>query len=161
VLPNNLTRTDLRRGLKREETWMIKTLSNDEARHLFQITRVARLGCIVNDEPYVVPVNCYLEGDYLYSHSLPGLKISALRENPHVCVQVDQIETELRWRSALVFGKYEEITTANERADILSKLLRLFPMLTPVESAIAIDGAAPKVIIFRIKIERVTGVREG
>jgi nitroimidazol reductase NimA-like FMN-containing flavoprotein (pyridoxamine 5'-phosphate oxidase superfamily) len=45
------------------------------------------------------------EGDYLYSHSLPGLKISALRENPHVCVQVDQIETELRWRSALVFGK--------------------------------------------------------
>jgi hypothetical protein len=34
-------------------------------------------------------------------------------------------------------------------------------MLTPVESAIAIDGSAPEVIVFRIKIERLTGVSEG
>jgi hypothetical protein len=34
-------------------------------------------------------------------------------------------------------------------------------MLTPVESAIAIDGSSPEVIVFRIKIERLTGVSEG
>lgn len=136
-------------------------LSNDEARGLFHEARVARLGCIVNGEPYVVPVNCHLEGDFLYSHSLPGLKISGLRENPHACVQVDEIESDLRWRSALAFGKYEEITKANERADVLTKLLRRFPMLTPVESAIAIDGSPPEVIVFRIRIERLTGISEG
>ena len=140
---------------------MMKMLSNDEARHLFQVARVARLGCIVNSEPYVVPINCHLEGDYLYSHSLSGLKISGLRENPHACVQVDEIESELRWQSAIAFGKYEEITRPNERADVLSKLLRKFPMLTPVESAIAIDGSSPEVIVFRINIERLTGVSEG
>ena len=140
---------------------MMQMLSNDEARHLFQVARIVRLGCIVNGEPYVVPVNCHLEGDSLYSHSLPGLKITGLRENPSACVQVDEIESDLRWRSALAFGKYEEITKPNERADILTKLLRRFPMLTPVESAIAIDGSSPEVIVFRIKIERLTGVSEG
>ena len=89
------------------------------------------------------------------------LKISALRENSSACVQVDVIESELHWRSAIAFGKFEEISKQNERAVILTKLLRHFPMLTPVESAIAIDSASPPVIVFRIRIERLTGVSEG
>jgi nitroimidazol reductase NimA-like FMN-containing flavoprotein (pyridoxamine 5'-phosphate oxidase superfamily) len=136
-------------------------LSNEEARGLFQTARVARLGCVVNGEPYVVPINCHFDGDRLYSHSLSGLKISGLRENPRACVQVDQIESDLHWRSVIAFGKYEEITRSSERADVLSKLLRSFPMLTPVESAIAIDGCSPEVVVFSIDIERITGVSEG
>jgi len=138
----------------------MKMLTNEEARDLFQHARVARLGCVVNGEPYVVPINCHLQDNYLYSHSLPGLKISSLRENPHACVQVDEIESDLRWRSAIAFGKFEEITKLNERAYVLNELLRRFPMLTPVESAIAVDGGAPEVIVFRIRIERLTGVSE-
>ncbi len=139
---------------------MMTMLGNDRIRKMFQSTRVVRLGCVVNGEPYVVPINCHLEDDYLYSHSLPGLKISGLRENPRACVQVDEIESDLSWRSAIAFGSFEEITKPNERADALTKLLRRFPMLTPVESAIAVDGSAPEVIVFRIKIERLTGVSE-
>ena len=140
---------------------MIKMLSNDEARNLFDTARVARLGCIVNGEPYVVPINFYLEDDRLYSHSLPGMKIDGLRENPSACVQVDQIETEISWKSAIAFGKYEEVVNRSERADVLVKLLRKFPMLTPVESAISVDGAAPQTIVFAITIDRMTGVSEG
>ena len=140
---------------------MMKMLTDDEARKLFQTARVVRLGCIANGEPYVVPINCHFEDDCLYSHSLPGLKISGLRENPRACVQVDEIESDLNWRSAIAFGKFEEITKPNERADVLRKLLRRFPMLTPVESAIALDGAASEVIVFRIRIERLTGASEG
>jgi nitroimidazol reductase NimA-like FMN-containing flavoprotein (pyridoxamine 5'-phosphate oxidase superfamily) len=137
------------------------TMLNDIAvRKVFQSARVARLGCVVNGEPYVVPINCHLEDDCLYSHSLPGLKISGLRENPRACVQVDEIESDLHWRSAIAFGKYEEITKPNEREEILTRLLRKFPMLTPVESALAVDASAPQVIVFRIRIDRLTGVSE-
>ena len=139
---------------------MMKTLSNDDARRLFESARVARLGCIVNGEPYVVPISCMLEGNYLYSHSLNGMKISAMRENPRACVQVDEIESEFLWRSAIAFGKYEEITDPDERAEILNKLFRAFPLLTPVESTIAIDGLAQRVIVFRIRIDRLTAVSE-
>lgn len=140
---------------------MMKMLSESEARQIFQGARVVRLGCIVNGEPYVVPINCYLEGDNVFSHSLPGLKISGLRENRQACVQVDEIEDDLRWRSAIAFGRYEEITKANEREEVITKLLRKFPMLTPVESAITADGFATQVIVFKIKIERLTAVSEG
>ena len=136
-------------------------LNEIEARKVLQSARVARLGCIVNGEPYVVPISCHLEDDCLYSHSLLGLKISALRQNPRACVQVDEIESDLHWRSAIAFGKFEEITKSNEREEILTRLLRQFPMLTPVESAIAVDASAPQVIVFRIRIDRLTGVSEG
>ena len=138
------------------------TMLNDiAARKVLQSARVARLGCIVNGEPYVVPINCHLEDDCLYCHSLPGLKISALRENPRACVQVDEMESDLHWRSAIAFGRFEEVTKSNEREEILARLLRKFPMLTPVESAIAVDASTPQVIVFRIRIDRLTGVSEG
>jgi hypothetical protein len=109
----------------------------------------------------VVPISCYLDGDYLYSHSLPGLKIAALRDNPRACVQIDEIESELSWKSAIAFGKYEEVTKPAQRAEVLGKLLHRFPLLTPVESTLAGDAFPLEVIVFRIKIERLTGVSEG
>ena len=140
---------------------MITMLNNQDAGKVLQSARVARLGCIVNGEPYVVPINYNFEDDCLYSHSLPGTKIDGLRENPRACVQVDEIESDLHWRSAIAFGKFEEITKQKERGEVLAKLLRRFPMLTPVESSLTADGCAPEVIVFRIKIDRVTGVSEG
>ena len=139
---------------------MMKMLQDTEVRAMFQSARVVRLGCIVNGEPYVVPISIHFEDDCFYSHSLPGLKIAGLRENPRACVQVDEIESELHWRSAIAFGKFEEITKSNERTDVLITLLRKFPLLTPVESAIALDGVSQEVIVFRIRIERFTGVLE-
>jgi nitroimidazol reductase NimA-like FMN-containing flavoprotein (pyridoxamine 5'-phosphate oxidase superfamily) len=122
---------------------------------------VGRLGCIVNGEPYIVPINFNFEDKYLYSHSLLGEKITALRQNPRACVQVDEIESDLRWSSVLAFGNFEEIVKPTERKEILSKLLKRFPLLTPVESVIAQDGSPLDVIIFRIRIDRITGVSEG
>lgn len=140
---------------------MIRMLNNEDARKVFHSARLARLGCIVNGEPYVVPINYNFDDDCLYSHSLPGTKINGLRENPRACVQVDEIESDLHWRSAIAFGRFEEITKQNERAEILGKLLKRFPLLTPVEAAVASDGTSPGVVVFRIKIDRVTGVSEG
>jgi uncharacterized protein len=139
---------------------MLKTLSDDAARKLFSSARVVRLGCIANGEPYVVPINCLLEDNYLYSHSLNGMKISALRENPRCCVQVDEIENEFSWRSAIAFGRFEELIRPEVRAEVLNKLFKVFPMLTPVESAITLDGLAQEVIVFRIRIDRITAVSE-
>jgi nitroimidazol reductase NimA-like FMN-containing flavoprotein (pyridoxamine 5'-phosphate oxidase superfamily) len=60
----------------------------------------------------------------------------------------------------LAFGNYEEVNKQSERGEILNKLLKRFPMLTPVESALAEDAGASRVIVYRIKIERITGTAE-
>jgi uncharacterized protein len=140
---------------------MITTLTDAQASDLLQSSRIGRLGCIVNGEPYIVPINFSFEGDCVYSHSLPGVKITSLRQNPRACVQVDAIEGDLRWSSVLAFGNFEEIVEPDEREEILREFLKRFPLLTPVESAIAEAGTRLQIIVFRIRIDRITGVSEG
>ena len=140
---------------------MITTLNESHARELLRTAGVARLGCIANGEPYITPINYTFEDDYVYSHSLAGLKITALRKNPRACIQVDRVESDLRWKSVLAFGNFEEIVKPSERKEVLNKLLKQFVLLTPVESAIVEDAGSPEVIVFRIKVDRITGVSEG
>lgn len=139
----------------------MRTLLEEETRSLLNLARVGRLGCVVDGEPYIVPINYLLDGDSIYSHSLPGRKLDALRVHPRACLQVDEIQDDLTWRSAIAYGTYEEIRVPSERRTILGKLLARFPMLTPVESVMARDAASPDSIVFRIRIDRLTGMAEG
>jgi nitroimidazol reductase NimA-like FMN-containing flavoprotein (pyridoxamine 5'-phosphate oxidase superfamily) len=136
-------------------------LAEDKALELLNSAKVGRLGCVANGEPYVVPINYFFEDGFVYSHSLPGRKIEALRINPRACLQVDEIEHDFKWRSAIAYGNFEEIRVPGERRAILTKLLKHFPLLTPVESTIAHDAASFDSIVFRIRIDRITGAIEG
>lgn len=140
---------------------MTRMLSDAEARALIAGGKMGRLGCIANGEPYVVPINYVFEDGSIYSHSLPGRKIEALRAHPRACLQVDEIGNDFHWRSAIAFGNFEEIDRPRERRDILSKLLVRFPLLTPVESMVVQDAAPPDSVVFRIIVDRITGVEEG
>ena len=129
---------------------MIKDLGEDKARELLRRGAVARLACIADNEPYVVPVNYVFDGESVLVHSLPGRKITAMRANPRVCLQVDEIEDDLVWKSVLAYGNYEEITKGEERGRAMNRLLSRFPRLTPVDSYLAGDTAAPAPVVFRI-----------
>ena len=140
---------------------MIRTMSEEEARALLRAGRLARLGCVADGYPYVVPVNYVFNGEFIFSHSLPGRKIDAMRACPRVCLQVDEVRDQMRWKSALAFGTFEELNDEGERERALNLLLSLFPQLTPVESLITIDAGSPRPVVYRVRVERVTGIREG
>ncbi len=140
---------------------MTRMLSEAEARNLIAGGKIGRLGCVANGEPYVVPINYVFENESIYSHSLPGRKIEMLRAHPRACLQMDEIENDCEWRSVIAYGNFEEIRVPSDRRSILGKLLARFPLLTPVESMIVQDAAAPDSVVFRIRIDRITGVAEG
>ncbi|MFL6276484.1 MAG: pyridoxamine 5'-phosphate oxidase family protein [Blastocatellia bacterium] len=134
-------------------------MSPDETRALLEASRVEHLGCVAQGTPYVVPVSYMLDGETIYVHSFVGRKIRALRENPRACLQVEEIQDEYNWRSAIAFGRYEEIADADERRRAVRRLLARFPHLTPVESVPVHDGQS-SIIVFRILIEEMSGVCE-
>lgn len=138
---------------------MIKRLSEEEAISLLREGTVGHLGCVTERGPYVVPVNYIFHEGNIYVHSLMGSKIQTLRQNPKACFQVDQSENEYSWRSAIAFGRYEEITDAEERSFFMRRILTRFPHLTPVESA-SFEATPNKVIIFRIRVEQLSAVGE-
>jgi nitroimidazol reductase NimA-like FMN-containing flavoprotein (pyridoxamine 5'-phosphate oxidase superfamily) len=140
---------------------MITALSEKECYSLLRGGRLARLGCVADGLPYVVPVNYVFDGESFIVHSMPGRKVEAMRAAPHVCLQVDEIESHLRWKCVLAYGTYAEVSNADERARALACILSVFPHLTPVETVIADDAGAPSPVVFRVRVLRVTGVREG
>lgn len=141
---------------------MITELSETAARKFLSERHLARLGCVLDGgSPYVVPVNYLLIGDAFFLHSLPGLKIAALRKNRQACLQVDEVKNFFEWQSVIAFGDFEEITDARQRAEILEILLKGFRALTPAEAVRPnTDGGDSEIVLFRIKIRQITGRME-
>jgi nitroimidazol reductase NimA-like FMN-containing flavoprotein (pyridoxamine 5'-phosphate oxidase superfamily) len=137
---------------------MISEIGYRESRELLRNQNIGRLGCCLYNMPYVIPVNYFFYGEDIYIHSLPGRKIQIMRANPYVCLQVDEIEDTFNWLSVIAFGQFEEIYDTTERDRILASMFQRFPHLTPVESK-ARDTLSD-VIVFRIRIERISGVSE-
>jgi nitroimidazol reductase NimA-like FMN-containing flavoprotein (pyridoxamine 5'-phosphate oxidase superfamily) len=140
---------------------MIFQLSHDEARRLLAEGTYAHLGCTVDDEPYVVPVNYVLDGDFIYLHSLPGRKLDGMRHAPRVCVQTEQIEGEYHWRSVQAFGDFEEIADGEEQERAFEIIFAQFPRLTPADSVRRHGHLGEQSLVFRIRVDRISGVGEG
>ena len=139
---------------------MTRMMNDAETHTLLSAGRIGRLGCVFEGEPYVLPLNYMFDNGSIYSHPLPGRKIQVLRIHPRACLQVDEMTDDLHWRSVIAFGDFEEIDEQSERTRILRKLLQRFPLLTPVESRVVQDAAPPALVVFRIRIDRLTGVAE-
>jgi nitroimidazol reductase NimA-like FMN-containing flavoprotein (pyridoxamine 5'-phosphate oxidase superfamily) len=133
----------------------VDSLSDKESLELLKKSSLGRLGCIADGGPYVVPVNYFYEDRYIYSHSTPGRKIEAMRANPRVCFQVDEIKDSYHWRSVIVYGVYEEILDEREQTQVMGKLFARLPDMTPVESSPS--TGLKRLIVFRIKLDDITG----
>ena len=136
----------------------IGRLGETDALVILREGNLGRLGCIADGGPYVVPVNYVFDGNDIYIHSLPGKKIDALRANPRVCLQVDEIKDAYNWRSVIAYGNYEEVSDEITREQLLSKLFSRVPHMTPVESRLT--KGLRETIVFRIKVDTITGMGE-
>jgi nitroimidazol reductase NimA-like FMN-containing flavoprotein (pyridoxamine 5'-phosphate oxidase superfamily) len=145
-------------GARKGETMSIGKLKDTDALTILSEGSMGRLGCIASGWPYVVPVNYFFDGKDIYIHALPGKKVEALRANPRVCLQVDEIRDSYNWRSVIAYGTFEEVPNEETREDILTRLYSRLPHMTPVESRL-VKGMTGT-IVFRIKVEDVTGMAE-
>ena len=90
----------------------IHEMTNDECRSALQKATIGRLGCALNDQPYVVPINFAFDGHYIYGFTTLGQKVEWMRANPSVCFELDETISHNQWMSIIVFGRYEELPDA-------------------------------------------------
>jgi nitroimidazol reductase NimA-like FMN-containing flavoprotein (pyridoxamine 5'-phosphate oxidase superfamily) len=123
-----------------------------------------RLGCSLNDQPYVLPIYFVYDAGYLYALSTFGQKIEWMRQNPKVCVETDQFESDTRWTSVVVNGIYQELPEPqfeSERAHA-RKLLEKRPQwwrAALAERQMRLGDNLIEPLYFRIKVESMTGLR--
>ena len=97
----------------------IDKLNETECREILSRSSIARLGCSLNDQPYVVPVGIAYEEDYIYVFSTMGQKIRWMRSNPKVCVQVDEIRSQSDWVSVIANGEFRSSPNRNSSTNAL------------------------------------------
>ena len=140
---------------------VIEEMTEEDCRAMLARTHIARLGCAQNNQPYVVPVSLYFDGhEGLYCPTTLGQKIEWMRQNPLVCVQMDEVITERHWLSLIVFGRYEELPHTDEyeadRRTAEGLFVRHSAWWEPASVPLTGHEQRPR-ITFRINIARMTG----
>jgi uncharacterized protein len=137
------------RGIPRE-------LSRAEIDEFLRGQRIARLGCHAGGVTYVVPLIYAYDEDTVVAVTTEGRKTAMLRENPRVCVEVDEYDADGRgsWRSVIAHGMSEEL--AGEGIEPALALLRERFASTAGRSAEP-RQLGPDVVVLRIALDEVSG----
>ena len=108
-----------------------------------------------------------VSGVFFGRYWFQGTKIDIMRKNPHVCFQVERLREENQWRSAMVWGTFEELS-GKERDAAMSRILerlwwesnRDHPIFLPFRnSAETLEKSKHEknVVLYRILMEEKTG----
>lgn len=147
---------------------MTGTLNDFEIDQLLHSQIIGRIGCHSDDVTYVVPVSYAYDGKYLYGYSEEGMKLNMMRKNPEVCFQTDTLPHMDRWRSVVCWGRFEELTSEEERRTAVHHLMsRIYPIVAskrvklsdewPFHSS---DMTDIKGVLYRIELTKKTGKYE-
>ncbi len=140
---------------------MLGILNDREVNELLSRQLIGRIGCYANKRVYVVPISyAYCDG-YVYCHSMEGMKLQMMRQNPDVCFEVDDLRDVSNWKSVICWGKFEEINDEDERMKGIEILLnRMVPFtasalahVTPEWPFVPNDIRKVRGVIFRIRID--------
>jgi uncharacterized protein len=137
------------RGIPRE-------LSGGEIEEFLRGQRIARLGCHADGVTYVVPLIYAYENGAVVAVTTEGRKTAMLRDNPRVCVEVDEYDADGRgsWRSVIAHGTYEELS--GEEIEPALGLMRDRFARTAGRTAES-RRLGPDVVVLRISLEEVSG----
>ena len=141
---------------------IVHELTTDQCREVLRRTHIARIACCRHDQPYIVPISFDYDGDHLYSFSTLGQKIVWMRDNPRVCVEVDDIDDRFNWTTVLVFGRYEELRASQADALAREHARGMFEQREEWWQPAAAKTNPPEhhvPIVYRVVIERLSGRR--
>lgn len=143
---------------------MFGKLNEQEIDELLHDELVGRIGCHAGDMTYVVPISYAYDGQFVYGHTFEGMKISLMRQNPHVCFQVDNTRNLANWKSVITWGEFEELEEEAARQNALRCLnARLLPVISSTTMRLAAawpftdEEEQTDGILFRIRLTEKTG----
>lgn len=145
---------------------LIREISEKECFDTLANASIGRLGCSLNDQPYVVPIYFAYEDKWIYVFSTFGKKIEWMRANPKVCVEIEDAVDKSESISVLVNGRYEELAEpqfTQERAHarkLLGKKHHWW-LNALAERRVGAEDQQVEPLFFRIYVDSATGLRWG
>jgi uncharacterized protein len=140
---------------------LIRELDPVQCAEILTRSELGHLAVARHDQPYIVPIHFSFDADdkCLYAFSGVGQKIQWMRENPKVCVEIEDIGDKNNWTTVLVYGEYEELTTTDD-AEARARALNLFrerPEWWYPAAGRTDRRDHHALLIYRIRIHRMSG----
>jgi uncharacterized protein len=147
---------------------MFGNLNKEEIETILNSQIVGRIGCHIDNITYVVPISYAYDGEFIYALTKEGLKVKIMRQNPHVCFEVEEIPDLGNWKSVICWGEYEELPNRAERHQALLQLHdRHLPHVTSATTKLSSSWPFKpdnidliKGVVFRIRLYKKTGKYE-
>ena len=129
---------------------------------------ICRVAMCWQDEPYMIPMNFGYQDNYIYLHSArEGRKLDILRNNDKVCIEFDAdvelvqsqkaCNTEMKYKSVLTFGKAVFLKDIVEKKKALDIIMHHYYNHDSLSVFHYPEDALEKVIIIKVKVEKMTG----
>ena len=144
---------------------LVHRMTSGECRTLLARARYGRLACARADQPYIVPISLHydIEDDSVYGFSTVGRKIRWMRDNPLVCLEVEEIVSRTEWQTVIALGRYEEVLRTGPGAALRQRAMELFgrhrDWWLPGAAKVASDEPHTVPVVYRIRLGRITGRR--
>ena len=137
----------------------IDEMGQEEIQNLLQKVGFGHLGYIHEGKPYVMPMHYYVEDSDIYLFTTVGMKTHDIDVNPEICLQVEEINDPLHWRSVIVTGQAERITEPSDIERVKQFIQQQNPTLSPAINRTWIDswGRGEVVVIYRIHKSEMSG----
>lgn len=139
----------------------IVDMGNEEIAGLLQRTNFGHLGLCREDRPYVIPIHFAYGKPGILFYTTEGLKTEMIEENPTVCLQVEEIKDDGHWKSVIITGTAERLTTPREIDRAMGLLKQVDPDLIPAWSVRWLDDLirVNRPAVYRIATAVKTGRR--
>lgn len=137
----------------------IDEMGQKEIQELLHKVGYGHLGCIHEGKPYVMPMNYYLEDADIYLFTTVGMKTHDIDASPEICLQVEEIDDPLHWRSVIVNGRASRLTQQQDIDRVMHLIKEHNPMLSPAINRTWIDaeGRTEAIAIYRIDPSEMSG----
>jgi nitroimidazol reductase NimA-like FMN-containing flavoprotein (pyridoxamine 5'-phosphate oxidase superfamily) len=138
---------------------LIQSMTEAASLELLARAHLGRLACAREGRPYITPMSVTYDANALYGFSTLGQKISWMRANPHVCVEVEEVVSRQDWATVIVMGRYQELTSDADRTHAHDLMQKRPAWWEPGYSKTVIEGKERlmKGVYFRISIDQITG----
>jgi uncharacterized protein len=96
---------------------MVEEMSFEEIESFLSNSYIGRIGFSHEEEMHIIPMTYFYDknNSTIIGYSNVGLKILAMRENPSVCFQLDEIKDLRNWKSVSAKATYNELTGADAK----------------------------------------------
>ena len=143
---------------------LIHELTQVECADVLRRSYLGRLACSRYDQPYIIPIHFAFDEPHhcVYAFSMIGQKIEWMRENPKVCLEIEEVSDKDHWTTVIAMGRYEEILQSEEEADARRTAERLFqqrPEWWLPAAGRLVSREHEAVVVYRVQLDRVTGRR--